>query len=114
MSTLRTALTVAERDALEHARWMRESINAAACTGRSIRRATMLRLVDKGLVTEVDAVKVDGDGFKLDPERYVSAFALTDKGQVLAKRIYEDGIRAAHQANGRHCGCAKFCAPEAQ
>lgn len=110
MTTEDVALTRAELDALEQARWFKECINAGVGTSRRIRRRTMLRLEKLGLVTEIDAVCVDGDGFTIHPERYRPAFLITDVGRVLAQRLYDERIRAFHQADGRACDCPAFCA----
>lgn len=62
-----------------------EKLTRSCCTSRTIRLSTVRRLVARGLATEIRAVRVDGDGFLLEPERYGRAFKLTDAGRVALK-----------------------------
>lgn len=104
------ALSRAERDALNSARSLDASIGAALQSSRAHRRATFLSLEKKGLVKEINAVLVDGDGWTIQPERWRPAFKLTERGRRLAQQLYREDVRAFHQADGRTCACEHFCA----
>lgn len=90
-------LTVAEADALQWALHLDSTCNAAACTGRILRKRTMRSLQEKGFVEEVVAVVVDGDGFHLEPERERIAYQLTAEGRKLAEKVRVVEVDAVYQ-----------------
>jgi len=82
-------LTLAERDALTHADSIWRRMGWYLTTDGSTRKATVLSLVAKGLVRELDELVVmcDGDGFHKEPERYRVGYELTDAGRMHVARI---------------------------
>jgi len=81
-------LTDAEWDALTWALHLEKCLDGAACgTGGSLKKATMRKLETRGLVKETWAVKVDGDGYTVEPEREALCYALTDPGRLVATSL---------------------------
>jgi hypothetical protein len=83
----RVTYTKAEQDALDHLEHMAR-FGWVALTGRTIRRATMVRLAARHLVRDAGmTVVVDGDGYALEPERLRQGWELTEAGRSEAMRI---------------------------
>jgi hypothetical protein len=74
-------LTNTERRALQQIRDANRQGFAGAFTGRAIRRFTMKRLQERGLVHPERLVVCDGDGFALDQERFREGWLLTSEGE---------------------------------
>ena len=83
-------LTAAERDMLLHALHLHDVLHGAGLlTGRTMRLATARKLVDKNFAREQKLVVVDGDGWRVEPERWRDGFVLTPAGMAVARRIKE-------------------------
>jgi hypothetical protein len=80
-------LTKAERYALSHAAH-NDRFGWHFGTSRSLRRRTVNRLVERGLVEDGGvAVAVDGDGWTIEPERWSQSWKLTDAGRAAAEEL---------------------------
>lgn len=58
-------------------------------TGRSLRLETMRECIDAGWMREADELGVasDGDGYALQPERWVRVYELTDAGREALRAL---------------------------
>lgn len=81
-------ITKSQAEALTWALHLERCLDGAACgTGRTLQLSTMRDLEKAGLVSEDWCVKVDGDGWALEPERYGRCFRLTDAGRAKAGEV---------------------------
>jgi hypothetical protein len=61
------------------------------CTGRSIRLRDVRRLVKRGLLQDAGlAAAVDGDGWRIQPERWKESWELTEAGCKEVARLKEE------------------------
>lgn len=82
-------LTRSEKDALVFALHLHDVLDGAGIlTNRVVRRRTMQALVAKRFAVEDALAVVDGDGFRLEPERWRQGYRLTDAGLAVARRVY--------------------------
>jgi hypothetical protein len=73
----------AQMRALETVAWGTEHYGALV-TGQSTRRAVVLALLRKGLVADAGMVAVcDGDGYLLQPERWLQGWKITEAGKAV-------------------------------
>ncbi len=72
-------LTRAESELLDRVRTL-DGHGMALVTGRKHRRRTAERLRGRGLLATADCVASDGDGYTIEPERWVTGYVLTHKG----------------------------------
>jgi len=86
------ALTLREHRALDVAHRLRPRLDGCAIsTGRTIKRETIERLVQRRLLRELPELvrAVDGDGYGAEPERWRRAWELTPRGQTIAALEWE-------------------------
>lgn len=76
-----------EQEALVEALHQWECLQCSLFSGRKHRRSTLQKLAELNLVVKHPAVRVDGDGFILYPERYGHAWMLTVHGLDVAQRL---------------------------
>ena len=79
---------------LLHIVWKWHNQGMCVETSRTVRVAVMRELQQLGLVQKIRAVKCDGDGFALQPERLGPAWKFTDAGLAKATALFSNATPA--------------------
>lgn|SRR5574343_1645366 len=94
LTRLRDEIVLTDKDiaALLEARRIFTMLDGAAiCSGRYTRKRTLERLLRAGLVEKIDnCIKVDDDGYMVEPERIGVGYRITPRGLRLIEQTWQD------------------------